>query len=758
MLIAKQLPALWGGVSQQPAPVRDSSQCEAQVNCISSVVDGVRRRCGSEHIARLTSTQLGNTYLHTINRDVAERYVVLVTPTGIRVFDMDGTEKTVTAPLGWDYLSLATGGNPRGSYVCMTVADYTFVLNKTKVVEMAAAGADLDPPSADYWWLPRSRQWGVASPMARIGEDGGGDYRDTDGAVIDTGTGGGGATGGGTTVVTAPQQGTYSSNMAGTFTGTVQTLQDLPTTATEGQVYKVVGTNESDFQSFYVIRHNGAWYETVMPGLRNLIDATTMPHALVRQADGTFVFGPFAWEPRHAGDETTNPNPTFVGRCIRDLFFHKNRLGMCVDENVVLSRAGRYDTFYRLTVVDYLPDEVMDIGAAETKVTKMEFAVPLQGSMMLFSDQVQFKLSHNEVLTGTSVALDVSTQYPITPGVRPEPCGADIYFSTEGTGYAAIKEYFVNADGVTHDAAEVSQHVNQYIPAGVHSIKTAPEFDTVYVLTDGAPRFIYPYKFYWRTESEKAQSAWSTWAFDEGAHVRAVAPLGGYLYMVLDRADGCYLERVPMLYGPASAGLKFHVHLDRKVTLAGTYNATTDTTTFNLPYSIPEAQRQNFACILGGTYGSYEGAAMEPSEWVSGTEVRFAGNYTTGAVVLGVPYESYFTFSRQYPQNRQGESVIGGRLQLKTFSIYYTDTAFFTVEVRPYGAQSKPSLTYVTPRRPDVQGAAVLDAPVFGAGKHTVAVQANAAEASITVASASHLGFCLHSAEWEGHYFNRAQT
>ena len=166
MLVTRQIPALFNGVSQQPPPVRSPSQLEALLNCPSSVVDGVRKRSPLEHVAKLSSTHLGTALLHTINRDLVERYEVVVTETGIRVFDMAGVEKTVTAPLGWGYLALPADAEARFSYVCTTVADYTFVLNKTMKVELLAVGADLDPPSDDYWWLNRPLQT-TPSPMVQ---------------------------------------------------------------------------------------------------------------------------------------------------------------------------------------------------------------------------------------------------------------------------------------------------------------------------------------------------------------------------------------------------------------------------------------------------------------------------------------------------------------------------------------------------------------------------------------------------------------
>lgn len=759
MLVTRQMPALWNGVSQQPSPVRLSSQCESQINCTSSVVDGVRKRGPTEHVAKITSDHLGTAYLHTINRDRAERYEVIITSTGIRVFDMLGNEKTVNAPLGYGYLSLASGVTARKGYVAMTVADYTFIVNKTKTVALLDVGDDLDPPSADYWWLNRSVSGTAAMPLTSLSysPERRRPIPDYDAAPSTA-----------PAQTSNPVQGSYTSNPSGTLTGEVQTLQDLPTTATVGQVYKVIGNStESAFQSYYVIKQTGGWYETVKPGLKNLVDATTMPHALIRQTDGTFTFAPFAWAPRHVGDEATNPHPTFVGRKIRDIFFHKNRLGFAVDENVVLSRAGAFDTFYRLTVVDYLADEVVDIAASQTKVTKIEYAVPFQGSMMLFSDQTQFQLNHREVFSGGTVSLDVTTQYPIVPGVRPAASGSDIYFASDGSGWGAIREYFVNTDGLTNDAADVTAHVQQFIPYGIHQIAAAPEFNSVFVLTDGAPNRIYTYQYYWQSETEKAQSAWHYWEFPETDTLLACAPLGGWLYMLVDREDGTYLERLPMFYGGLVAGLEFQVYLDRRTVITGVYDDVMDITTFTLPYPLPTEHRETFKAVLGVDFAS-QGAALHPT-WTSTTVFTVLGDHSAGPVVCGLNFNSSYTFSRQHAINARGEAIHTGRLQLKQFTVYYSDTSYFRATVRPYGEASQTIYTREFPTRrvgvigmgvmvPDEESEAGGGPPPFVEGKAKFQVQANASEALITLESDSYLGFCLNSAEWEGFYYNRARA
>ena len=99
-LISSSIPNLVNGISQQPPTLRLTSQAEVQENGISTVAKGMKKRPPTKHIARLTGTQLQDAYLHTINRDKNEKYIVAVTNGAIRVWNLLGTELTVNTPDG----------------------------------------------------------------------------------------------------------------------------------------------------------------------------------------------------------------------------------------------------------------------------------------------------------------------------------------------------------------------------------------------------------------------------------------------------------------------------------------------------------------------------------------------------------------------------------------------------------------------------------------------------------------------------------
>lgn len=132
-LIGKSIPNLINGVSQQPPEVRLPSQADEQINMLSSVVDGLKRRPSTRHVAKLLEENAAGAFVHVYNRDRFEKYIIVVINGNIRVFDFEGTERTVNKPHGLNYLASAT---PAESIKAVTVADYTFLVN-TEVVTRA---------------------------------------------------------------------------------------------------------------------------------------------------------------------------------------------------------------------------------------------------------------------------------------------------------------------------------------------------------------------------------------------------------------------------------------------------------------------------------------------------------------------------------------------------------------------------------------------------------------------------------------------
>ena len=164
-LVSRTIPNLVQGISQQPEVLRLSSQATVQENGFSSVVEGLKKRPPTNYLAKLSSSTPNNAYMHTINRDVNERYLVQITSGAIEVYTVAGVSKTVVMQTGAsNYL---TSSDPKGDFVAMTVADFTFILNKQKTTAMASTTSSAKVEQAVYSVLQ-----GVTSTTYSITIDG----------------------------------------------------------------------------------------------------------------------------------------------------------------------------------------------------------------------------------------------------------------------------------------------------------------------------------------------------------------------------------------------------------------------------------------------------------------------------------------------------------------------------------------------------------------------------------------------------------
>lgn len=132
-LIQQTIKNLIAGISQQPPKLRHAEQLEEQINGFSTEAGGLQKRPPTQHVRRLPALPL-KTKVHLINRDENERYIVAFTGDSLKIFDINGNEKTVKMENGADtYVSCS---EPNKQLKAITVADHTFIVNTTKVVEM----------------------------------------------------------------------------------------------------------------------------------------------------------------------------------------------------------------------------------------------------------------------------------------------------------------------------------------------------------------------------------------------------------------------------------------------------------------------------------------------------------------------------------------------------------------------------------------------------------------------------------------------
>lgn len=761
-LINRAIPSLFNGVSQQPAQLRLPSQCEASVNYYPTVASGLRKRPAVNYLAKLTTTAGANAAAHLINRDATERYAVVLVNGDLEVFDaFTGTKKTVNFPNGKSYLGCVS---PRSDFSLVTIADHTFIVNRTKTVAMTAAVA---PSNANAGYVVFSYYGAGVQRAMEISVDGvikatySGASADISTVVngmvsaLTTNLGAGWTVSkmsyniiyinrtGATTpwVLTASDD--YGSATMKVVKDAVAQFSDLPFNIADGYIAKVSTKPEQAGAGYYVkyVTADKSYVECPKPGVLTTLDPATMPHRLVREADGTFTFEQFTWDARTVGDDVSNPIPSFVGGTINDVFLYRNRLGFLSGENISISESGNYFNFFAKSAATVIDSDPIDASTPSSQVSILTHAVPFNKVLMLFSDMTQFQLSGGDTLTPRTVKADIVTEFASSSLCRPIGAGSELFFVTDRGGFSGVREYFVDQNSLSNDAADVTAHVPSYIPTGVFKAAVSTTEDVLFLLSDTEPNSIYVYKYMWAQE-EKAQSAWCKFTLGAGDAVIGCEFIGTKAYLVIHRADGMFLSTMELQASDKDTGLNFSVCLDHKVSLTGVYDAGTNLTTWTLPW----AYAAGTVAVLGSAFLSRKGEVLQTTQGTTNLKAVASGDWSAGAAFLGVPYEARFRFSEQFVKDKDGVSIASARLKLRRMLVSYVDSAYFTAEVTPLGREK---YSYTFSSRTLGTAGMLLGSIGLASGSFRFPVMTASRGTVIELVNASPLPSTFQGAEWD---------
>lgn len=784
-LVSTSIANLINGVSQQPDSIRLPTQAKEVINCYPSVVEFLKRRASMKHVAKILSEDVSKAGVHIIDRDESEKYIVVVTNSTIKVFTIDGVPKTVNFPSGSSYLTVES---PNTDISFLTINDYTFILNRKKVTKLLPDKTPKRSPeglvfikqasySTTYRVYINGQKFEHTTPTQTTEVVQSTAIASALKTAIDAALSS-------TFTVTLAQstlwirkndgtdfelkvEDTRSNTHMSVVKGKVQKFTDLPTVAPVGFVVEIAGDASSSFDNYFVKFEptnasasfdTGIWMETIKPDIPYKLDPSTMPHALVREADGSFTFKHLTWDERTCGDEKSAPEPSFVNRPLSNIFFYRNRLSLLSGENVVMSATSEYFRFFVSTVTTMVDSDPIDVAASHTKVSSLEHAVAFSGGLLLFSQQTQFSLEHDDVLSNTTVSVKPVTEFAASMKAAPVSSGRTIFFCTNKGRFGGVREYFNMTESESNDAADITAHVPQYIAGDIYKMVCSSNEDILFVLSEQAPNQVWVYKFFWNG-NEKLQSSWTRWEFV--GNVRGLALQNTTAYFAIQYPDGLYLERMDFEPGYKDEYAQFEYRMDRKVVEAKVsvgYDPATQVSTIFLPYKLYPGMTPLVVTRHHPEATDAPGVELDvivedrtggvPSIKVRGYDLRQAKFY------VGVAYRSKYEFSKQVVRESSGQngqtSLLDGRLQLRQLHINYNDTGYLEAHVTP---QYRATSIYTFTGKVIGHGSNILGATNLYSGTFTVPVLSKNDQVDISIESSSFLPFNLVSADWEG-FFN----
>lgn len=789
-LISEQLPNLMNGVSQQAVTMRMASQAEVQTNGLSSLVSGNVKRPPTKFLAKIRSGSAEGSHIHVINRDSDEKYVVFTEDRSVRVFDLEGNEKVVTYPNGTDYLSSSA---PALDFRAVTVADYTFFVNRKEIVETLP---DRSPTQGTAALLFIKEAAYETNYRVRINKTEVAAYTTVDAtsgsavsieiivgqlktqlqaSLSDT-----------EYLVQARGSVIYLERLDGadyqvelldnngnvhvdTIRNAVQRFTDLPVLGRRDFTIKVTGDDSSTFDEYYLkflpdndglAFDDGIWEETVAPDVPFKLDPATLPHTLVRMPDGSFEFRQEVWGDRIAGDEESAPFPSFVGRTINDIYFDRLRLCMTSGDNVIMSKRKDFFNFMPETVLQVLDDGRIDVSTTGAKVTNLSHAMPFNGKILLFSDQVQYVIDTDVLLASSPPAVNQLSTYQSQGQCAPVATGRTLFFAVERGDWSGLMEYYVIAESDTTDAADITEHVPRYIPSPITKLAASSTANAVLGLSASKRGSLWVYKHHWQGNS-KLQSSWSEWTLPEDAKVQNIDFVEDQCILVVDYPDGVYLESMGLEEGQYDAGEDFVYRLDRRLSEAdipaGVYDEASNKTTLVLPYLPHNSTVSGATRKAGGSNNTPQGQSLQISEGevVGDTYVfKVQGDFTNTKFFVGIKYSHVYTFSQPVLRTSSGTggvaTALAGRLQIKRWHVHVEDTGYFRAEVLPYGR----SAPYVRTFTGSTLGSpnAVLGEVPLRSEQYSFPVNSRAGRVQISLVNDSFLPSAFTAAEWEARY------
>ena len=475
-------------------------------------------------------------------------------------------------------------------------------------------------------------------------------------------------------------------------------ISRLPNQCRKGYIVRISNSENTEADNYYLRFDTdsgenigpGKWVECARPnGLNFNTDGTTddttqdlgfdinkMPHKLVSSVNAAgqitgFEFsaitvgdGAVQWSNREVGDMTTNPMPSFLGKKISKIFFHRNRLALVADEQIVLSQPGDYFNFFSVSAITNSDDNPIDIGMSDIRPAFIRHVLPVQKGIMLFSDTAQFLLfTESDIYSSKTVRLKKMSDYECDASIEPVDLGTTVMWASTVGPYTRAFEAAVIDDGSPPKVIEQTRVIPELIPSDVTIAACSPAVGLVTYGKKG-DNGLYIYKYFDGADNQRAQSSWFTWTLT--GELQHAAYTAGNLYtvtktnneyilsrheFVTNRVDAAGANRAYQLGSDTPSKLNtsrwFEACLDYMEVVSSFSAPTNDLTSITIGHQ-PADWTKIYLVVLSGDQA---GAVVQADSSSSGTTAKFAIDLSSGTnrAAIGYKYETTIEFPTFYP-------------------------------------------------------------------------------------------------------------
>lgn len=532
-----------------------------------------------------------------------------------------------------------------------------------------------------------------------------------------------------------------------------------------GFIVKVINSERSDEDSYY-LRFNGdnnrdgigVWEETIKPEATTTFDTSTLPHTIVRNANGSFTADVFkidnvvAWKSREVGDQHTNPKPSFVDNKISQTIFHRNRLGFLSRGTITLSQAGDLGNFFHESALVVSPNDVIDIAASSTVPVNFSSAIEVTTGLVAFAESQQFLLhTDSDTLTPETAKLSNISTYRYNPAALPVSMGTTVGFIDKAGQNTRFFEMFDISRDREPQIIEQTKIVQTLLPSSINQVVNSRENNTVFLLEKGT-KSIFGYRYH-NINNQRIQSAWFKWILP--FNIDYIFCLDDKLYLI--QGDGsnyflyeCYIkpygsETTISGSGRYGNSVNYTSFLDSFYTTASN-TASSTTHSWQPALTSPDLS----------DYDGYQNVvAISNGEIKKPTSI--VGNVMTfdtaigGTITFGIPFEFKAGLPQIYLTKQSGEQQVAdltASLTIQRVQLRFGNIGQFSVKLNRIGKQDytkEYNQTVLNDYR-------VNDAPVDKVLTIPVPVYERNTNFNVIITSTHPAPLNFRSMTWEGDY------
>jgi hypothetical protein len=517
----------------------------------------------------------------------------------------------------------------------------------------------------------------------------------------------------------------------------VGAITDLPLFAKNGVRVKVRGDGDLAADDYYVEFKTdddnqsigpGSWVETVAPNTVLNYESTSLPLFITNTGVNKFELTHLKTAPRSVGDELSNPFASFSDQTIQNSVFFKNRLGFVCGSNVILSEAGlgRENTqgvfeynFGRTTVTTLLDSDPIDIIVESDRVTNITAAAASQENLILFSNNGQFVLKGEDLLTPKTVSVKPITNFEYNNETDPVSIGSYIYYPFDLGNNTGIREFALNKTTDVYESTDITEQVPRYIPKDITYFSGSLSSNLLGILSKDDDQSLYMYRYFF-SENKKVLSSWFKWDFN--MKIRGFEFIDSMLYLLVANPTTNIpsIVSIPLNFDGEDEGLATYAlngsaltttlttspednvtHLDMRIP-AMIYNDQVKFPTFTAGSTRPLKENISTFTVGGTSYSPYlatsdiavytdRGVKIPVTVTTVGSASSLAVT-TTGvwpnntSVWVGYEFTSAYTFSEQIFKGQAGQARTpnaAAKQFIKNLSLYHTRTSDYKVKVTP---------------------------------------------------------------------------